>query len=99
MSSSVQTAGAATLSPSLLAGALVFASRHLEALGLPHPTHAQILAATGAGSTRAYARAQAVEAALRTLDRPRGAPGEAARVPPGAPGVCRQEAATPLLLG
>jgi hypothetical protein len=74
MSSCVPTAGAATLSPSLLAGTLVFASRHLEALGLPHPTHAQILAATGAGSTRAYARAQEVEAELRTLDRPVGRP-------------------------
>jgi hypothetical protein len=74
MSSCVQTAGAATLSPSLLAGTLVFASRHLEALGLPHPTHAQILAATGAGSTRAYARAQEIEAELRTLDRPVGRP-------------------------
>jgi hypothetical protein len=51
---------AVPLSPSTLAGALVFASRHFEALGLPHPTHAQILAATGAGSTRAYAQAQAV---------------------------------------
>ena len=74
MSSCVQTAGAATLSPSLLAGTLVFASRHLESLGLPHPTHAQILAATGAGSTRAYARAQEIEAELRTLDRPVGRP-------------------------
>jgi hypothetical protein len=74
MSSCVQTAGAATLSPSLLAGTLVFASRHLEALSLPHPTHAQILAATGAGSTRAYARAQEIEAELRTLDRPVGRP-------------------------
>jgi transposase-like protein len=82
MSSSVQTAGATTLSPSLLAGALVFASRHLEALGLPHPTHAQILATTGAGSTRAYARAQEIEAELRTLDRPVGRPRKAAAPPP-----------------
>ena len=74
MSSCVQTAGAATLSPSLLAGTLVFASRHLEALGLPHPTHAQILAATGAGRARAYTRAQEIEAELRTLDRPVGRP-------------------------
>lgn len=82
MSSSVQTAGAATLSPSLLAGALVFASRHLDALGLPHPTHVQILAATGARSTRAYARAQDLEAALRTLDRPVGRPRKEAPPPP-----------------
>ena len=82
MSSCVQTAGATTLSPSLLAGALVFASRHGEALGLPHPTHAQILAATGAGSTRAYARAQEIEAELRTLDRPVGRPHKAAPPPP-----------------
>jgi hypothetical protein len=82
---SAQTAGAATLSPPLLAGALVFASRHLEALGLPHPTHVQILAATGARSTRAYARAQDLEAALRTLDRPVGRPRKEAAAPPPAP--------------
>ena len=95
MSSCVQIAGAATLSPPLLAGALVFASRHLEALGLPHPTHAQILAATGAGSTRAYARAQDIEAALRTLHRPVGRPRKAA-APPPAPS-CREELQARLL--
>jgi transposase-like protein len=82
MSSCVQTAGAAPLSPSTLAGALVFASRHLDALGLPHPAHAQILGATGAGSTRAYARAQEIEAALRTLDRPVGRPRKVAAPAP-----------------
>jgi transposase-like protein len=95
MSSCVQTAGASTLSPPLLAGALVFASRHLEALGLTHPTHAQILAATGAGSTRAYARAQDIEAALCTLDRPVGRPRKAA-APPPAPSS-REELQTRLL--
>jgi transposase-like protein len=83
MSSCVQTAGAATLSPSLLAGTLVFASRHFEALGLPHPTHTQILAATGAGRARAYTRAQEIEVELRMLDRPVGRPRKV--VPPPAP--------------
>lgn len=83
MSSCVQTTGAVPLSPATLAGVLVFASRHFEARGLPHPTHAQILAATGAGRARAYTRAQEIEVELRMLDRPVGRPRKV--VPPPAP--------------
>lgn len=58
----------------LTAGLLLAAISELERLGLPHPTAAAVLEATGASKTRAYELRAAVEAALPTLLRPPGRP-------------------------
>ena len=62
------------VSPHLTAGLLLAALPHLTRLGLSAPTATAVLDATGAGRTRAYALRTAVEAALPSLQRPRGRP-------------------------
>lgn len=64
----------AAVSPSLTAAVLLAAISFCEALGLPHPTAAQVLAATGASKTRAYELRAALLALLPTLLRPPGRP-------------------------
>ena len=64
----------ATVPPILVAGLLLAARPRLEALGLPHPTAAAVLEATGASSSRAYELRAAIEAGLPTLLRPPGRP-------------------------
>lgn len=62
------------VSPLLNAGLLLAAIPRLDALGLPHPTAAEVLAATGASKSRAYELRAEVEAILPTLQRPPGRP-------------------------
>ncbi|WP_045118754.1 transposase [Haliangium ochraceum] len=64
----------ASLSPSVLAGLLLDARAHLRALGLPHPEVGEILEATSACRSQAFARRAAVRSAVQTLNRPRGRP-------------------------
>ncbi len=75
--------------PSVVAAALLLAAVPLlAALGLPHPSTEEILAATGAGRSRAYELRRAVEQIVPTVLRP---PGRPAKVVPPAPDPTRAE--------
>ena len=63
-----------SVSPNLTAGLLLAALPHLARLGLPRPTAAAVLEATGAGRTRAYELRAAVDDALGALQRSPGRP-------------------------
>jgi hypothetical protein len=69
------------VSPLLTAALLLVAIPLLAALGLPHPTVAQVLGATGASRSRAYELRAAIAALLPTILR---APGRPPRAPPPA---------------
>jgi hypothetical protein len=71
-----------TLSRNLVAGLLLAAIPHLEHLGLPAPTPAAVLAATGAARTSAYDARKRLEALLPGLQR---SPGRPRAAPPPAP--------------
>jgi hypothetical protein len=60
--------------PVVVAALLLAANMRLADLGLPHPTAAQVLDATGAGRTQAYDLAKRILAILPTLLRPPGRP-------------------------
>ncbi len=60
--------------PIVIAGLLVAARRFLDEYDLPRPTAAAVLAATGAGRTRAYEIADQLLAALPEFARPPGRP-------------------------
>ncbi len=64
----------APVSPLLVAALLLAAGEHLRALGLPHPTVAQVIGATGASRSRAYELRDALVAGLPSLLRPVGRP-------------------------
>lgn len=66
--------GEAGVPPVLVAALLLAANTHLADLGLPHPTAAQVLDATGAGKTQAYQLSKRILAFLLTLLRPPGRP-------------------------
>lgn len=75
--------------PSVVVAALLLAAGPLlDALGLPHPSADQILAATGAGRSRAYELRRAVEQIVPTVLRP---PGRPAKVAPPTPDPTRAE--------
>ena len=67
--------------PVLVAALVLAANMHLADLGLPHPTAAQVIDATGAGRTQAYELSRRILAILPTLLRP---PGRPAAPPPSA---------------
>lgn len=60
--------------PVLVAALLLAANTHLDPLGLPHPTAAQVLDATAAGKTQTYELSRRILAILPTLLRPPGRP-------------------------
>lgn len=62
------------VSPSVIAGLLLAAASELRRLALPHPTTDALLAATGAGRSRAYALKDRLLALLPELSRPAGRP-------------------------
>lgn len=62
------------VSQNLIAALLLAATPHLRRLGLPHPTASAVLAATGAGRSRAYELATTIEASLNGVVRPVGRP-------------------------
>jgi hypothetical protein len=64
----------AAVPPVLVAALLLVAVPLLKALGLPRPTAAAVLEATGVSSSRAYELRAAIEAVLPTLLRPPGRP-------------------------
>jgi len=76
--------------PVLVAALLLAANSHLSPLGLPHPTAAQVLGATGAGKTQAYELARRILAILPTLLRPPGRP-PAPPPPPADTGAITRE--------
>lgn len=65
---------ASPVAPALVAALLLAANPFLAALGLPHPTAADILGATGAGKSRAYELCAQLLAILPGLLRPPGRP-------------------------
>lgn len=62
------------VSPTVIAGLLLAAVSELRRLALPHPTTDALLAATGAGRSRAYALKDRILALLPELSRPVGRP-------------------------
>ena len=64
----------ASVSPLLTTAILLVALPLLDALGLPHPTVAAVLAATGVSKSRAYELRAAIEALLPTVLRSPGRP-------------------------
>lgn len=72
---------ASPVAPALVAALLLAANPFLVALGLPHPTAADGLDATGAGKSRAYELCAQLLAMLPRLLRPPGRP----TAPPRAP--------------
>ena len=80
--------------PPVVVAALLFAANmRLADLGLPHPTAAQVLDATGAGRTQAYDLAKRILSILPTLLRPPGRP-PAPPSPPVDTGAISLEALT-----
>lgn len=69
------------VSPQVLAALLLTARPHLQRFSFPVPTAGQVLAATGAGKTRAYELCAELAAILPTLDRPVGRPAKAPKPP------------------
>ncbi len=69
------------VSPNVIAGFLLAAKTTLSQLNLPHPNAAQILAATGAGRTRAHEYKTAIWDQLEDLTRPVGRPPSAVPAP------------------
>jgi hypothetical protein len=78
------------VSPNVLAGLLLAAKVTLSQLELPHPSAAQILAATGAGRTRAYEYKTAILDQLEEIARPVGRPPGAAPSPVDTGPLSRQ---------
>jgi hypothetical protein len=78
------------VSPNVIAGLLLAAKTTLRQLELPHPSTAQILAATGAGRTRAYEHKTALWDQLEALARPVGRPAGAAPAPCDTGSLSRQ---------
>lgn len=64
----------AVTAPATVAGLLLLAREELRRLRLPAAAAAELIAATGASRSQAYARRQALVALLPTLDRPPGRP-------------------------
>ena len=64
------TENLANVSSNVIAGLLLAAKTQLDKLELPHPNAAQILQATSAGRTRAYAHKTTILAQLDKLSRP-----------------------------
>jgi hypothetical protein len=62
------------VSPSIIAALLLTARNPLQRLGLPAPAASEILRATGAGRSRAYALSEAIKSMLPSLQRPVGRP-------------------------
>ena len=69
------------VSPAVTAGLLLAADRYLRRFDLPRPTVSEVIAATGAGRSRAYVLRDAILARLPDLTRPVGRPRRAATVP------------------
>jgi hypothetical protein len=74
----------------VIAGFLLAAKTTLSQLDLPHPDTAQILAATGAGRTRAYEYKTAIWGQLEELARPVGRPPGAVPAPVDTGPLSRQ---------
>lgn len=77
------------VSPNLTAGLLLAALPHLARLGLPVPTAATVLEATGAGRTRAYELRAAIDDALGALQRSPGRPPSVAPPPTDTSAITR----------
>jgi len=75
------TENLANVSSNVIAGLLLAAKTQLDKLELPHPKAAQILQATSAGRTRAYAHKTTILAQLEELSRPAGRPARVALPP------------------
>lgn len=78
------------LAPLVEAALLLAANGFLAGRGLPHPTAAQVLDATGAGKTQAYDLAKRIVAILPTLVRPPGRPPAPAPPPVDTGGITRE---------
>ena len=77
------------VSPILTAGLLLAAIPSLTALGLVHPSAAQVLAATGASKTRAYEIRAEILTLLPSLLRPPGRPAESPPAPKDTGAISR----------
>lgn len=77
------------VSPLLISALLLASADHARRLSLPHPSVAQILAATGAGRSRSYELRDALATMLPSLQRPAGRP--AATATASCSGQCEAE--------